>query len=429
MKKALFVFIIFIFTVNELRAQKMYRAPCTTLASEKLIQGVDTAPGRQVANPYLTWDPGTILKVKFLGSSSKALRDMVIRYSKEWEQFANIKFQFVADNAPGTSMRIKIGDGMGHNSRVGINCNDVPQAEQTMNLDSISFLDFKYYIAEMKKNNIEVNIENLRAMLTQSSPRWDFKEIKSTVLHEFGHALGLLHEQSYPGAIKWNTDTVYKYYEEYQGWDKAKTDFNVLMASDQFFTNGTLYDPKSIMHYSVESWQTVDGYSLPPNYELSPGDKALISALYPKGKSSALKEVPRVSVSNFTKMDVVNDSAKGGIRIYPSFDLKTSGKLGTVYVVAMLVDENNYYIKDDNNYYNWGGWVAVYPKLTLLPNTKASYNKARKNLELFLPYDEIPVESGKKIKFRFTVVLQDVENNQWIYVMNHFTKTLFSIKK
>ena len=83
--------------------------------------------------------------------------------------------------------------------------------------------------------------------------------MRGTTTHEFGHALGMLHEQSYPNGIKWNKDTVYKYYEKYQGWDKAKVDFNVLEASDFFYTNGTTYDPQSIMHYPVLAWQTVDG--------------------------------------------------------------------------------------------------------------------------------------------------------------------------
>ncbi len=429
MKKVFFPFLLFVFSTTHVFAQKLYKPPCTTIAPVAQITAIDTVAGRQVANPYLVWDAGTTLSVKFIGNSSKALRDMVMRYAKEWELFANIKLKFVPDNTPVTNMRIALGDGLGHNSLVGVNCNDIAQAEQTMNLDTIAFLDYDYYIAEMKRKGIQPNMEDLRLMLTQSAPRWNFKEMKSTVLHEFGHALGMLHEQSYPGAIKWNTDTVYKYYEKTQGWGKEQVDFNVLEASNQFFTNGTQYDPKSIMHYSVEAWQTVDGYSLPANYELSAGDKSLIAALYPRGTTSSLKGVPRVTITNFTNLQVVNDPIKGGIKIYPSFDLKTTAKLGTVYVLAMLIDENDRYIKDNNDYYNWGGYVAVYPKLTLLPNTKTSYNKLKKNLELFLPYSEIPVTDGQKVKFRFSVVLQDAENNQWVYVMNHFSPNLFGIKK
>lgn len=81
---------------------------------------------------------------------------------------------------------------------------------------------------------------------------------------------------------------------------------------------------------------------------------------------------------------MVSNTAKGGLSIYPEFDLKTNSKLGQVYVVARLADEDGYYIKTDNQYYNWGGTAATYLKMNLLPNSKISYNKtAKKNLELF----------------------------------------------
>lgn len=65
---------------------------------------------------------------------------------------------------------------------------------------------------------------------------------------------------------------------------QGKVDFNVFEVSNQFYTNGTAYDPKSIMHYSVAAWQTTDGYNMKDNYELSAGDRTLIAALYPRGK-------------------------------------------------------------------------------------------------------------------------------------------------
>lgn len=52
---------------------------------------------------------------------------------------------------------------------------------------------------------------------------WNEKELKRVVTHELGHSLGLLHEQSFPGVVKWNkSDSVYNYYRETQGWDREK---------------------------------------------------------------------------------------------------------------------------------------------------------------------------------------------------------------
>ncbi len=43
-------------------------------------------------------------------------------------------------------------------------------------------------------------------------------EFSRTVIHEFGHALGCVHEHSSPAAtIPWNRDAVYAYYLATQG--------------------------------------------------------------------------------------------------------------------------------------------------------------------------------------------------------------------
>jgi hypothetical protein len=299
-----------------------------------------------------------------------------------------------------------------------------------MNLDSMGFLDFDYYIAEMEKKKIRPNWETIREMLATEPIRWDMNELRGTVLHEFGHALGLLHEQSFPNAIKWNKDTIYKYYKQTQGWDEEQIDFNVLEESNQFFTNGTSYDPKSIMHYSVEAWQTTDGYSLPANQVLSPGDKAIIAAFYPKNKKTSALAVPKVTITNFTKFEVKKNATKKGISIYPNFTLKTNSKLGKIYVVALVVDEEDNYVKDDNDFYSWGGYAAVYPTLTLLPNSTKTFNKApKKDLELFIPYDEIPVESGQKFRFHYRVALEDPKSGEFFWLTDFLPNNYMTITK
>ena len=223
-------------------------------------------------------------------------------------------------------------------------------------------------------------------------------------LHEFGHALGLLHEQSFPGAIKWNRDTIYKHYWQNYRWGKDKVDFNVLETSDQFFTNGSIYDPNSIMHYSVEAWQTSDGYSLAESNDISQGDKNIIAALYPKYNKVSALAVPKVIISNFTRLEVKNDDVAKTLLVRPTFDLKTGAKLANAYFVARLTTEDGRrYLPTTSILYNWGGYAATYSRMNLLPNTKASYNKLIKNLELNFPYDQMPDLKGKKFLVEFTV--------------------------
>ena len=235
MKKVLIILISFFTAGNLFSQMTASHAKCTAPMGDVMLKGIDTGKGRNVAYNYVLWDNGTVISVKFLDGGSKSLREKVKQYAKEWEQFANIKFNFAPDNAPVTNIRVLLGDGAGHNSQLGTNSNNVPQTKQTLNLDTMDFVDIEYYIDVMKKRGISPNWEDLRKILKEPTAiQWNSKGMRGTVLHEFGHALGLLHEQSYPGAIKWNKDTVYKHYLKTQKWDKATVDFNVLMVYDQF---------------------------------------------------------------------------------------------------------------------------------------------------------------------------------------------------
>jgi len=428
MKIALIAGIILIgfgITARAQKKQPYFPTPsCTTLVGDAMFNQVDTTKSRGVSDNYHTWENGKVLTVKFM-SGSKSLRDKVVLCAREWEKYANITFKFVPDTTKKTDIRIKLGKGTGHNSAVGTEANFRPQSMATMNFDTLFFADADYYVASLQKKGISppYNLNQLTMEMKADPNHWNNTELKRVVTHEFGHSLGLLHEQSYPGAVNWKkTDSVYNYYYQTQGWDKEKVDFNVFEVSNQFYTNGTKYDPQSIMHYSIQPWETNDGYTVQQNNELSSGDKALIAALYPRGQREALKIVPKVDVTNFTKLDVIVNSSKKGLSIYPSFDLKTNSKLGKVYFVARLADAEGYYIATDNDHYNWGGTAATYLKMNLLPNSKTSYNKsATRNLELFFPFDEMPEVRGK-IMVVFAVYLDDVANGQMEKLM-YFSMT------
>lgn len=431
----------------KLKAKDIPSSPCTTPMGKIMFAPVDTAGRRGVADNYKIWNNGSVLKVKFL-NGSESMRQKVMTYQKEWEQYANIKLNYVSDYEPETDIRIRFGsafDSLGHNSYIGLD-NKNPQYafQQTMNLDTSDFFDYDYYVKDFYakgpfyKYLINKGV-NLNAYTDEqfvgdvinypAQKVYVEKTIRRKSQHEFGHALGLLHEQSYPGAIHWNKDTIYKYYSKMH-WSKEQTDFNVLLASAQLFTNGTSYDPNSIMHYPVYSWQTLDGFSVEGSTQISEGDKKLIAALYPKNKLKSDLDV-HIVVSNFSNLTVTRDNKRKAVVIRPVFDLKSGAALANLYYLARLVSEDGkYYIPSNNIFFSWNGMAAVYLKANILANSSVSYNKGLLNkLELLFPYDHMPELNGKKFKVEFTVYQNNATGDKMYRMATYTTSTSVSMSQ
>ncbi|MBL7741535.1 MAG: hypothetical protein JNK14_20110 [Chitinophagaceae bacterium] len=449
MKKILFVLVAGL-VVHQLSAQvnKLPAVPrkagCASMVSGIMLQGIDTTKSRGMALNELMWDNGKTIAVKFLPGGSQAVRSKVMQFAKEWELYANLKFNFLPDNAPAANVRIKLGNRV-HNSYIGIGVNEITsQFEQTMNLDTTDFVDYQYYIKELEarlaRRDTVIKVWEperfIRNVLGRSNLVWNLKAMRGTTLHEFGHTLGLLHEQSFPGAISWKrTDSVYNYYlDNNPNWTRETVDFNVFEVGDYFYTNGTNYDAKSIMHYSVAAWQTTNGYSLPSNYELSAGDKMLIAAMYPKSQKVSALMLPRVDVKSITKLEVIkNYNKKKGISIFPTLDLASNPKMAEVYLVARLIFEDSsktYYVNTTNQQFHWGGFLAAYQKKMLLPATKVSYNKLKKDTEIFLPDTQIPEWLRKyKVKFEFFVAMVNPRTKEMEKIGYYMSPSFMSIAR
>jgi serralysin len=205
-------------------------------------------------------DQNLILHVKFLNGSAFQ-RSKVQQYVKEWSLASaygtnnrhKIIFSFMPDNwAFPTEVRIWFGNG-GSASVVGSDGLRVPQSEATM---TFGWVD---------KQHSEL-------------------EIQQVILHEFGHALGLVHEHQSPaGDIPWDSAAVYKYYHDTQSppWEPAKVDENVFRKYSASETNYTAFDTSSIMLYAVPDELTKGTYSTPWNTKLSATDRDFIAKLYP----------------------------------------------------------------------------------------------------------------------------------------------------
>jgi hypothetical protein len=109
-------------------------------------------------------------------------------------------------------------------------------------------------------------------------------EYNRTVLHEFGHALGAIHEHQSPAGIPlihWNTDVVYAWCNSQSPpWSHEDCDNNVINRYRPEQAIFTRLDRASIMVYSFPSTWTVEGVSMPTNWQLSNDDIALMQGLY-----------------------------------------------------------------------------------------------------------------------------------------------------
>lgn len=202
------------------------------------------------------WQAGSTLRCRFLDGSAK-MKKSVIAHAVEWEKHANIRFRFVSSGA--AEIRISFYADSGSWSAVGhdaLNRDYFPLHQPTMNFGWV-------------RDNTAKTV------------------IQSVVLHEFGHALGCIHEHQSPTFDRqWNRKKVLQYFQGAPNYWNTKTiEHNVLSKSPPKGVSATSFDPQSIMLYMFDAVLFADGKGgTNENISLSPSDKKKIAALYPKTK-------------------------------------------------------------------------------------------------------------------------------------------------
>jgi len=196
------------------------------------------------------WPPRALTRAVFL-DGDPSLHERVKRVALTWLEHAKLSLYFVTD-VERADMRISFSEPDSSWSYIGTDCHLVPSDQATMNY----------------------------GWLTPDSPD---DEVSHVVLHEFGHALGCIHEHQSPaGGISWNKAAVYEYYGgPPNNWSRVQVDRNIFQAYDSDLTVYSQVDPASIMIYPIPRSLTLDGFEVGLNTQLSPADKRFIRQAYP----------------------------------------------------------------------------------------------------------------------------------------------------
>lgn len=201
----------------------------------QLVSRAMSAKGKQ-------WAVGDTIDIAWIGGSQSE-RKFVQKHSEEWLKHANIKFRWSVP-LDQSDVRIAFNKRDGSWSYVGTDAMFVRENQPTMNF---GWLD------------------------------------KATVLHEFGHLLGLKHEHQNPkSGIKWNKQAVIDSLSKPpNNWSLSEIYHNVLNQAKLSQVKATTFDPKSIMMYFFPAKWTKNGRGFTQNTRLSERDKEFISKLYP----------------------------------------------------------------------------------------------------------------------------------------------------
>lgn len=242
---------------------------------------------RSVLMPSVLWTTGQTLRISFMSQVADDVKSAIMDVARQWLLYANLEFEQVDDNDMSADIRIST------------------DAHEKTNNSSLG------------RNALDWDGPS---MVLGCPP--GHEKFQRTVLHEFGHALGMDHEHQHPDAnIPWNLDAIRAelmiryaretdespaltdeddvYYLENTEEDQAE--YNAAPDSYEDYLRAEVesiiqhdflpqppddritlrYDVKSIMHYDVERKYSLGNVEIFGGKQISEKDKQAISMAYP----------------------------------------------------------------------------------------------------------------------------------------------------
>ncbi|MEJ7636546.1 MAG: matrixin family metalloprotease [Singulisphaera sp.] len=156
--------------------------PASNRRADEIDLGV-WQPGQKAAMAEVRWPNGVPMKVGFLNRSDSygdTLRQLVRAIAPTWSNYANIKFEFVEGRTRDITINFEATDAISngtYSSQLGVvSAQFSGRGEASMHL-----------------------------VFDPNNPRNVEEEYRRVILHEFGHALGLIHEHARPASASSGT--------------------------------------------------------------------------------------------------------------------------------------------------------------------------------------------------------------------------------
>jgi len=210
------------------------------------------------------------------------------------------------------------------------------------------------FVSDKRLSNIRISFKQSGSwsrigtdsnLISLDQPTMNFQWFDvGTVIHEFGHVLGLVHEHQNPrgNQINWNLLKLYQYFGGPPNyWDPAQVMTQIVKKYSMTEINGSEYDPDSIMLYFYPPELTTDGKGTKQNFKLSKYDVYWLNKQYPfPGKDNDK------IINDFYQKVYGQRISPPGVKVDPSTIIKSNtysaensgdNKNKNIYIVLLVV--------------------------------------------------------------------------------------------